>query len=152
MIREGGGRDRDWLLARLPQKGAMNLLERIERWSDEEIACTARSHVAPGHPLRCGDLLPSCAAIEYAAQAVAAHGALLAGDDGTAGAGFLASARAVDLHVARLDDLAGPLAIHARRLSADASGLLYEFRVACGSARVASGRLAIALAAAGASA
>ena len=130
----------------------MNLLERIDRWTDEEIACTARSHLATGHPLRCGDLVPSCAAIEYAAQAVAAHGALLAGDGGTAGAGFLASARAVDLHVSRLDDLGGPLAIHARRLSGDASGMLYEFRVACGTAPVASGRLAIALGAAGVSA
>lgn len=141
----GGGRDRAWLLERLPQKGSMNLLERIDHWTGEEIACTASSHRDPGHPLRCGDLLPSCAAIEYAAQAVAAHGALLAGPDGHAGAGYLASARNVELHVARLDGLDGTLAIRAFRLSADAGGLLYAFRVDCKSACVASGRLAIAI-------
>lgn len=148
----GPVRDRDWLLARLPQKGAMNLLERVERWSGDEIDCSARSHRDPGHPLRQGGALPSIAALEYAAQAVAAHGALLAGSDGGAGPGYLASARSVELRVARLDDLAGPLAIHASRLSGGPGGLLYAFRVQCGETIVATGRLAIALAGVGADA
>ncbi|HEY2257154.1 MAG TPA: hydroxymyristoyl-ACP dehydratase, partial [Variovorax sp.] len=44
-------------------------------------------------------------------------------------AGFLASARNVRLSVARIDDIEGPLHIHARRSAGDASQILYEFAV-----------------------
>ena len=90
------------------------------------------------------------ATIEYAAQAAAVHGGLVAAAaGGNAPPGFLASARDVRLASWRLDDLppAEPdqLSIVAERQAGDAGQLLYTFRVAHAGREIASGRLAVVL-------
>jgi predicted hotdog family 3-hydroxylacyl-ACP dehydratase len=67
--------------------------------------------VPPTTRCACPSGLLAPVGIEYAAQAMALHGALNAkpGVDGRPG--FLASARSVRLHVARLDDVAGALIV-----------------------------------------
>jgi len=117
---------------RVPHQGAMCWLDALLSWSDASIACLASNHRDAAHPLRTAHgLLASCA-IEYAAQAMALHGALRAESQGeTAGPvpGFLASARGVQLARWRLDDVDGPLRIEAERLAGDTRQLLYSFRV-----------------------
>jgi len=79
---------------------------------------------------------------EYAAQAMAVHGALVAASAplastvstnvrGSIGAavGYLASVRNVALHVARLDDLEADLIAAAERITGDGRTVLYEFSV-----------------------
>ena len=134
---------RDRLLQLLPHAGAMCLLDSVQEFSAVEIRCAARSHRDPANPLCHGRKLAAIHLAEYAAQAAAAHGALLA--DGCAQPGMLAALRAVRLHVEHIEDIEAELTIHARRRLAQSDGLLYEFSVLAGERLLAEGRIAIAL-------
>lgn len=137
--------------ARMPHRGTMCLLDRLVAWDDGRIECTATGHRDPSHPLRSRRGLMAGTAIEYAAQAAALHGGLLAESAGAnASPGYLASARDVRLGAWRLDDLPvdsgdDALRIVAERQAADAGHLLYAFRVEHGRREIASGRLAVVL-------
>jgi predicted hotdog family 3-hydroxylacyl-ACP dehydratase len=122
----------------------MNLLDTIVAWDENGLRARAESHRAADNPLRRGDTLPIASGIEYAAQAVAAHGAL-ASAEGRAGAGFLASARSVSFHAARLDDIAEPLQVDVETLGGGRGGMLYRFRLSGGERLLLEGRLAIVL-------
>ena len=138
--------DRDGIAARIPHSGSMCLLERLERWDAESIHCSTRTHLQPDNPLRTAGGLLAPNAIEYAAQAMALHGGLLAAEGSAPSAGFLASARNVRFSVARLDEVAGPLQVQARRLSGDTNQVLYEFAVKDGGGlMLAEGRAVVVL-------
>lgn len=136
---------------RIPHQGRMAWLDGLLEWSDDHIVCRASNHQDRDHPLRTARGLLGGAAIEYAAQAMALHGALCAQAAGSADSsspepGFLASARSVQLGVWRLDDVAGPLRVEARRLAGDDRQLLYRFHVAGASGIVvAEGRATVVL-------
>ena len=136
--------------ARMPHRGTMCLLERMVAWDDGGIECVATGHRDPAHPLRSASGLLAGSAIEYAAQAAALHGGLLAEAAGTrAPPGYLASARDVRLAAWRLDDLPAAtddaLRIVAERQAGDEGRILYAFRVEHAGREVASGRLAVVL-------
>ncbi|MFZ3041916.1 MAG: 3-hydroxylacyl-ACP dehydratase [Thiobacillus sp.] len=137
--------DRAWLLAHLPHQGCMCLLDAVTDWDTQRIRCAATSHRDADNPLRAHDRLGAACGIEYAAQAMAAHGALLAAADGAPRAGYLASVRGVDLQVARLDDIAADLDVEAERLSGDGNTILYGFRVSAAGRELLSGRAAVIL-------
>lgn len=138
--------DRDGIAARIPHRGSMCLLERLESWDAQQIHCSTRSHADPSNPLRTGDALLAPCAIEYAAQAMALHGGLSAAEGEAPSAGFLASARQVRLSVLRLDDVPGALQVRATRLSGDARQVLYAFAVGDESGRtLAEGRAVVVL-------
>ncbi|MBW8718440.1 MAG: hydroxymyristoyl-ACP dehydratase [Variovorax paradoxus] len=138
--------DRAGIAKRIPHSGSMCLLDRLERWDAESIHCSTRTHAQPDNPLRTVGGLLAPNAIEYAAQAMALHGGLLAAEGSSPSAGFLASARSVRLSVARLDDIDGALQVQARRLSGDTHQILYEFAVSDSGARVlAEGRAVVVL-------
>jgi predicted hotdog family 3-hydroxylacyl-ACP dehydratase len=137
--------DHAWLLAHLPHQGSMCLLDAVTEWDAQRIRCTASSHRHADNPLRAHDRLGAACGIEYAAQAMAAHGALLAGADSAPRAGYLASVRGVELHVARLDDIAADLEVKAERLSGDGNTILYGFRVSAAGRELLSGRAAVIL-------
>lgn len=121
--------DHAGIAARIPHAGRMCLLDRLDAWSDTRIRCSAHSHREADNPLRsAGGLLAPCA-IEYAAQAMALHGALLAGPATQPSPGYLASVRGVHCHVLRLDLVAGALQVEAERLAGDAGQVLYRFSV-----------------------
>lgn len=130
----------------IPHSGRMSLLEQLVAWDDGRIHCRTRSHHAADHPLRSDSGLLVCHAIEYAAQAMALHGGLLAqAAGGVATPGYLASVRGVQLHRWRLDDLPGPLDVQAERLAGDERQLLYAFTVRHDGLPVAEGRAAVVL-------
>lgn len=142
--------DRAAIAALIPHSGAMSLLDRLDRWSDSHVVCTATNHRDAAHPLRSASGLQSCTAIEYAAQAMAVHGALTAQAAGRgASPGYLASVRAVRLETARLDDLppACPdeLTIEAERQAGDGERIVYAFTVSHDGRAIASGRAAVVL-------
>ena len=112
---------------RVPHSGSMCLLHRLLAWSAERIACSAISHRDPANPLRTRGVLLAPNAIEYAAQAMALHGALNAEPGAAPTSGLLASVRSVTLHVPRLDDVAGSLNIVASKLAGDSQQALYAF-------------------------
>lgn len=121
--------DKAGIARRIPHSGTMCLLERLESWDANAIHCTTHTHALADNPLRTPGGLLSPNLIEYAAQAMALHGGLLAAEGDEPSAGFLASARNVRLAVERIDDIAGALHVHAQRMSGDASQILYEFAV-----------------------
>lgn len=133
--------------ALIPHRGTMCLLDRLEAWDETHIVCRAINHRDPQHPLRTRRGLLAPAAIEYAAQAMALHGALIGAAAGTpATPGFLASARGVRLHVLRLDDLpADALRVEATRQLGDARQILYAFEISQSGRTLADGRAAVVL-------
>ncbi len=137
--------DRADIAARIPHQGTMCLLDAVEAWDERAIRCRATSHRAADNPLREGGALPASSAIEYAAQAMAVHGALLAPPAAAPRTGFLASVRGVTLDTARLDTLDADLEIRAERVSGDDNNILYAFTVSAAGASVASGRAAVIL-------
>jgi predicted hotdog family 3-hydroxylacyl-ACP dehydratase len=119
--------DHAGIAARIPHHGRMCLLHTLDAWDAEHIRCSATSHHAPDHPLRTEGGLLAPVAIEYAAQAMALHGGLTAAPGSAPTPGFLAAVRSVQLHVARLDDVAGALSVSARRQAGDERQALYQF-------------------------
>ena len=136
--------------ALIPHRGRMCLLDRMTSWDPARIECVAVNHRDAHHPLRSASGLLASAAIEYAAQAMAVHGALCAAAAGDRAApGFLASARDVRLTCRRLDDLPGAdpdeIVVVAERQAADAARLLYAFVLRHDGRELASGRVAVVL-------
>jgi predicted hotdog family 3-hydroxylacyl-ACP dehydratase len=129
----------------VPQQGAMCLLDEILSFDRYNIVCRSSSHRSPDNPLRCDGRLPACAAIEYGAQAMAAHGALRAAPAPQVQAGLLAGTRGVRLKVRFLDDDPGPLTVRAERLVEDGGRLLYSFAIESAGNELASGRIAVVL-------
>jgi predicted hotdog family 3-hydroxylacyl-ACP dehydratase len=129
----------------IPHQGAMSLLSEVVRADAESITCRAVSHRDPAHPLRVDGILPAICAIEYAAQAIAVHGALSEGHRPRAG--MLAAVRDVTLNVVRLDDILDDLMLTARSLIGDRRQMLYQFVVLAGERELSRGRAAVVLAA-----
>lgn len=137
---------RDAIARLIPHSGAMCLLDGLLHWNPEHIVCSADGHRDPSHPMRTASGVLAPCAIEYAAQAMALHGALIGQAQGAApSAGYLASARGVRLHTLRLDDLPGPLTIEAVRQAGDGQQVLYRFNVTHGGEPVADGRATVVL-------
>lgn len=134
-----------WIAAHIPHQGSMCLLENVLEWSEQCIVCAALSHTDPLNPLRAADRLGAATGVEYAAQAMAVHGALLAKSDAAPTQGYLTSVRGLSLHVDRLDDLAGPLRVTAERLSGDARLILYQFHIHHGERCLIEGRASVVL-------
>lgn len=137
--------DKSWIAAHIPHQGSMCLLDAVTEWSDAAITCRATSHTDPANPLRAEGRLGAANGIEYAAQAMAVHGALIAGDDAAPRQGYLTSVRSVSLHVARLDDLPGELDVCAERLSGDSNNILYQFSLSHAGRCLLEGRAAVVL-------
>ena len=143
---------RDGIAALIPHSGSMCLLARLRAWDTQRIVCTATNHRDGDHPLRTRRGLLAPVAIEYAAQAMALHGALIGQATGTpATPGYLASARGVQLNVLRLDDLAAPidhadeLQVEATRQAGDTRQILYAFSVHHAGRLLVEGRAAVVL-------
>ena len=146
--------DRAWIEAHIPHHGRMCLLDEVIEWDSERIRCSSGTHRAADHPMRSNGRLGAACGIEYAAQAMAVHGALAACAPASAiagsgaagarpGAGILASVRDVRLHVLRLDDIEADLICDAMRVAGDGASALYEFALWSGAQRLLSGRATV---------
>jgi predicted hotdog family 3-hydroxylacyl-ACP dehydratase len=122
----------------------MCLLDEVVSWDEARVICRSASHRRPDHPLRRDGFLPAIHLLEYAAQATAVHGGLLARAGGSpAAAKYLAAAREFDLHVTSLDDIRADLHIDAECLLAMGDSALYRFHVSADGRELATGRLTI---------
>jgi predicted hotdog family 3-hydroxylacyl-ACP dehydratase len=128
----------------------MCLLDGVLTADRQQITCVASSHRAVDNPLRHRDRLGAVCAIEYAAQAIAVHGAVSMQEQSMQQhqrpqSGYLTSARNVVLHVAYLHDIDDDLEIQAQRISGDATTVLYNFSLCASGKLVAEGRAAVVL-------
>ncbi|MCB1906685.1 MAG: 3-hydroxylacyl-ACP dehydratase [Rhodocyclaceae bacterium] len=136
-------RDRAWLAAHLPHHGAMCLLDAVEHCDPQRIVCTATSHARSDNPLRRDRRLGIAIGVEYAAQAMAAHGAMLGGGERPR-VGYVASVRSLELFATRLDREAA-LQVVAERLSGDDATVLYRFEVGAAGECLLRGRATVVL-------
>src|SRR5882762_5208513 len=113
--------NRAWIESRIPHHGRMCLLDEVIAWSEARVSCRSSTHRESDNPLRAHGRLGIACGIEYAAQAMAVHGALVASScadrgatwaetpvaasaapgppaAGRPGAGFLAAVRDVRFH------------------------------------------------------
>ena len=126
----------------------MCLLDEVVEWTADRICCRSESHRREDNPLRAHGRLGSACGIEYAAQAMAVHGAVRAASlSQQSRPGVLASVRGLTTHADRLDDIAGPLFASATLVNGDGTMVLYEFSLADSTRVLLSGRAAIAFAA-----
>jgi len=122
----------------------MCLLDQVEAWDRQRIQCRATSHRAADNPLRADGRLGAACGIEYAAQAMAVHGALLAPPDSTRPrVGYLVSVRGAKLHVPRLDDIAADLMVEATCITRSENNILYQFSVSAAGRLLLEGRAAV---------
>ncbi|CAO3358411.1 hypothetical protein [Azospirillum palustre] len=135
---------RDELAALIPHAGTMCLLDGVQYWDRSSIRCIARSHRAADNPLRHAGRLAALSGVEYASQAMAVHGGLIA-DGGRPAAGYLASLRDLSCQVARLDDIAEDLVIDAENLTGEGSRVIYAFSITAGDRELLSGRAAVVI-------
>jgi len=142
----------DDIARRIPHQGSMCLLDSVSTWDAQHIICQASSHRAPDHPLRSHGRLGAACGVEYAAQAMAVHGTLVAealasgnAEHTPPRAGYLASVRSVTLSVDRLDTITGPLTIRADRLTGDDNTILYSFSLQAGNQNLLAGRAVVVL-------
>jgi predicted hotdog family 3-hydroxylacyl-ACP dehydratase len=136
--------DRRWIEENIPHHGRMCLLDEVVDWDAQHIRCRSGTHRAADHPLRSAGRLGVACGIEYAAQAMAVHGALAGGaKNARSELGFLAALRNVQLHVLRLDDVQADLICEATLIAGDRGSALYEFALRSEARRLLSGRATV---------
>lgn len=137
---------REAIEALVPHAGAMCLWDEVSDWDDAGIRLRAGNHRDPAHPLRSDGRLRAVHLCEYGAQAMAVHGGLLAQrSGGIAAQGMLVALRGIELHVARIDDLPGPIECEAQLLVAGEASQQYAFRITHAGTLLAEGRAAVML-------
>ena len=125
--------NRAWIEEHIPHHGRMCLLDEVIEWDVRHIRCRSATHRALDNPLRSQDRLGIACGIEYAAQAMALHGALAGGarpaarGSITPKVGFLAGVRDVRLWVSRLDDIESDLICEAILVAGRSRSAIYEF-------------------------
>ena len=99
--------NREWIEKHIPHQGTMCLLDEVLTWNTSRVQCRSSSHRDRSNPLRSHDRLAAVCGIEYAAQAMAVHGALIASrltasPKNETVVGYLASVRNVVLYAAQI--------------------------------------------------
>lgn len=136
---------REAIARMIPHAGAMCLLDGIVDWNAGHIAAVTHTHRDPHNPLRSASGLPVLCGIEYAAQAMAVHGALTGKVAGRPRAGYLAALRDVAWRGERLDAHEGPLTIAADLVMGDETRVIYRFAVSAADGEILSGRATVVL-------
>lgn len=157
------GQGRDWIEGLIPHQGSMCLLDEVLAAHPSGLQARTRSHLRRPHPLALhGERLGAAVGVEYASQAMALHGALIAmaaGQGMTAGVqgqgGDCSGGRLVSLRKLRFS---GPLLASLQRQSQEPSSdtpmdvvvrleagnaqqASYSFELGCGLAKGALGQV-----------
>ena len=135
--------DHDAIASLLPHSGNMVLLDSVESWTETAIVCLTSSHRATDNPLRQNSRLSGLCGVEYGAQAMAVHGALISG--GNRRPGLLAALRNVSCHVAYLDDIGDDLTVRARLMIGEHKRFIYTFSIQCADADLLAGEAVVVL-------
>lgn len=134
----------------VPHAGPMCLLEEVVAWDEFRAHCRTAGYWRTGHPLARAGRLSAVLCIEYAAQAAAVHGGLLARaqddvDPGRKAAGRLVALKGCKwereaLAAAALDQA---LDVRVDRHLGGPAGSIYGFAIDSGNRILVTGRLTI---------
>ncbi|AOD13680.1 phosphotransferase [Xanthomonas fragariae] len=142
-------RGRDAIATLIPHQGSMCLWEDVAEWDAQRIVLRSHAHRSDMHPLRADGRLRALHLCEYGAQAMAVHGGLLGRkSDKPARLGLLVALRAVELHVAYLDDLPDAIVCEAQVLMQGEDSQQYSFRLTHQAQLLGEGRATVMLVAA----
>ncbi len=132
----------------IPHGEQMSLIDAVEFWDDARIQCTTKSHQSPLNPLLDNGQLKSVLLIEYAAQAMAIHGALLhrslASEQKTAKQQKLqviGSVKNLNIHVDTFQSYTQIINIEATRLMTNETGAIYTFTASAGTTPIIDAKL-----------
>ena len=132
------------LEALLPHAGAMCLLDAVVSWDASGILCRTWSHRRTDNPLRCQQGLSALQGVEYGGQAMALHGALLAGSDGDLKVrGYLVAVRDLVLNVDWLDPLEGHMDVTAELEIDTGRYVVHRFKIESEGDPLVSGRMTV---------
>jgi predicted hotdog family 3-hydroxylacyl-ACP dehydratase len=132
----------------LPHAGRMRLIDRVVSYDEQTIVCESDSHRVPDHPLAEAGVLSIICGLEYGAQAMAIHGALLASGGSQAvhtRHGYLVAASDLRWTVERLDQCATPLVITAISEFWSGNQVAYRFEISASGVTVLDGRASVLL-------
>ena len=140
---------RDWIARHIPHHGTMCLIDDVIAWDAEVIHCRTQTHTHTENPLRADGRLGAICGVEYAAQAVAIHHAILLSQQSATAStaapvqGYLAAVRDLETFFERLDTFPQPLEIVASRYAALDGGAIYDFVVCQASLTLQTGRITL---------
>ena len=120
----------------------MCLLGAVESWDEHTICCLATSQTEPHNPLACNGEIGVINGIEYAAQAMGVHGALLNVSADRPELAYLAALRGVKLYGETLHQYP-ELRIKCGRLGGDSHGFIYTFEISAGETLLMEGRATV---------
>ena len=125
-------------LDRMPQKGAMLLIERIVSTDELTIDCVACDHTQDDYPLRMNGHLFPVSLVEIGAQAAAAHASFF----GIGGhhKGLLLALHGVEIADGAVHENGDRLHARATQLHFDETGARYSFEITAGGHLVLSGQ------------
>ena len=126
----------------LPHAGDMCLLSAVESWDEDKISCRAISQTDQKNPLRHNGEISAISGVEYAAQAMGVHGALLDTSADTPTLAYLAALRGVKLHNDSLHQYP-EITISCHRLGGDQQGFIYTFEIKAGDTLILEGRATV---------
>jgi len=129
----------------IPHTADMCLLDGVLECDAQRIRCISGTHRDANNPMRSGNVLLALCGVEYAAQAMAVHGAWDAKFERKPRAGYLAALRDVSCHTMRLDDLGDDLIIEAEKVMGDEARVIYQFSIQAGAEEIMSGRATVVL-------
>ncbi|RUA07165.1 MAG: hypothetical protein DSY43_00410 [Gammaproteobacteria bacterium] len=129
----------------IPHAGAMCLIDSVEKWDKDSILCTTQTHQNQDNPLLSNGILHTSALIEYGAQAMAVHGALIAKESKEKmQKGYLAALRGIDFYQnAKINSVTSPLVIEATRRLASHGNMIYDFLITSEGEDLISGRATV---------
>ena len=129
----------------IPHSGKMCLIDSIDKWDEESIVCITSTHLKSDNPLLSKGILPVSALIEYGAQAMAIHGAIITKESGDKmQEGYLAALKDV-VFFTNLDisNISSSLIIKATRKFASQGNMIYEFLITSAGEKLISGRATV---------
>jgi predicted hotdog family 3-hydroxylacyl-ACP dehydratase len=129
----------------IPHTGNMCLLDGVLECDVQRIRCISSTHREVNNPMRTGDELLALCGIEYAAQAMAMHGAWGAEYEQKPRAGYLVALRDVFCRTVRLNELSDDLILDAEKVMGDEARVIYQFSIRAGTETIMSGRATVVL-------
>lgn len=139
------------LAALLPHANGMVLLDTVRAWDGESIECLALSHVSADNPLAIDGRVSVYAGVEYAAQAMALHNALLASQRASSEKaehprqGVVAVVSKLKSSIGFLSDCADQLQIKVALVESAGDSSMYDFELLQNETLCLSGRLLVLL-------
>lgn len=139
--------DHKWIRAHIPHSGKMCLLDKVQKWNEESITCTTMTHISKDNPMKNNNKLGISSGVEYAAQAMAVHNAILFEETENVHprGGVITRVQNIQFFTDYLDEHCSALIIMAHRMRAIEDVVHYSFSIFCEEKILISGEVTVVL-------